>query len=607
MNRVAQFGHHSIYTFDTQRHRFLEFFQELYETDTLNMLHTTSDEFNKPDIHDIETSLHKKFYNEIKSNSRFKQLYCELIQAIHLQFFPEESYLIYQSFPSIRIQFINNIAVPPHCDSDDLGRHPIGEKNFLLPITEMFGTKRLFIESEPNKGDFQGVDLKYGQLLFFNGNKCIHYNQVNVEDTIRISLDFRVILPKDYIHYIQSGDITTTNPRDPEKKRVPTKMIIGGYYQLTHRNESIDTMMNWHFQKQMLLQSQPNFGMEEANACFEYMKDGVNFVTEFKQTTALESMIAQYTGAKYVCMTTSGNMAIILALLACGVGPGDEVIVPNYTMIATINSVKFVGATPVIIDVDSETLTIDLNGIKGAYTENTRAVLHVSLNNRHANIEAIAAYCKSKGIVCIEDAAQSLGCTVNGKHFGRFGTIGCFSLSTPKIISTGQGGFCITDDDELARKLSMIKNFGRKSGGIDVFETFGLNAKFTDIQAVIGIEQMKKLPERVIRMRAIFDRYYSHLQPYMKPVPFPTWIPWFVDSFVPNRDECMKFLAKHNIQTRATYPEINRTPMYQDTVVHRVSEAVSANGLFLPSHTLLQDSEIDHICKLLKFYCEQIR
>lgn len=607
MNRVSSFGNHSIYQFDTQKHPFLEFFQDLYGTTELNMLHMTSTEFQASNLHDIETSLHKQFYEDIKRNPRFKQLYCEFIRAIHQQFFPEEAYCIYQSFPSIRFQFINNIAVPPHCDSDELGKHPVGEKNFLVPITEMVGTKRLFIESEPTKGDFEGVDLTYGQVFSFNGNKCIHYNKVNTEDTIRISLDFRVMTPRDYMRYIQSGDITTTNPRDPEKKRVPTNMVIGGYYQVCTRDESLEEMMNWHFQKQMLLQSQPNFGIEEANACFEYMKDGTNFVTEFKQTTALESMIAQFTGAKHVCMTTSGNTAIILALLACDIGVGDEVIVPNYTMIATINSVKFVGATPVILDVDPTTLTMNLDGIQRVRTIHTKAVLHVSLNNRHADIEGIASYCKTEGIVCIEDAAQSLGCTVNGTHFGRFGTIGCFSLSTPKIISTGQGGFCITDDDELARKLSMSKNFGRKCGGVDHFETFGLNAKFTDIQAVIGIEQMKKLPERVSRMRAIFDRYYSYLHMYMKPAPFDTWIPWFVDIFVDDRDNLMKFLTKHNLQTRPTYPELNRTPMYLDSITHPISSYVSEHGLFLPSHTLLQDAEIDHLCKLIKFYYEGSR
>jgi dTDP-4-amino-4,6-dideoxygalactose transaminase len=93
---------------------------------------------------------------------------------------------------------------------------------------------------------------------------------------------------------------------------------------------------------------------------------------------------------------------------------------------------------------------------------------------------------------------------------------------------------------------------------------------------------------------------------FMKPAPFESWIPWFVDMFVDQRDDVMKFLAKHNIQTRATYPEINRTPMYLDTITHPISSYVSANGLFLPSHTLLQDTEIDHICKLIKFFCESL-
>ncbi len=624
---LRSFGQHNVLSYDTSKHQFIEFFKDLYKTSELNKLHLTSQDYQKEGLCDVETELHKMFYREIKSNERFKTLYCNLIKDIYQTFFPDEPCLLYQSFPSVRFQFINNISVPPHYDSDDLGRHPIGERNFLLPITEMVRSKRLFIESAPGAKDFQGIDLDYGELLYFNGNKCTHYNETNIEDTIRISMDFRVVTLKDYMNYINSGQITTTNPRDPEKGRVPTKMVVGGYYQITFNGDSAEQMLDWHHQKDLLLQSRPSFNEAEATACYNYMREGDNFVTEFQQTEQLERALSEYIGCRHTIMTTSGNTALIIALMALNIGPGDEVIVPNYTMIASINSIKVLGAQPVIVDVDPNTLTLSVETIEPHINSKTKAVMHVSLNNRQKDIGGLINFCNSRGIEVVEDAAQSLGCRVDGKHFGTFGKIGCFSLSTPKIISTGQGGFLVTDDDEMARKIRMIKNFGRRSGGIDIFETFGLNFKFTDIQAVIGLEQMKKLPDRVLRLREIFDNYYNGLsgipQIKMHAPQSPEWIPWFVDIFIEDlapqpmvgvsdserglkpcedRDELMNFLKIHNIQTRATYPEINKTPMYFDDITHINSHYVSQCGLFLPTHIQLTDRQIKHICQLIRMY-----
>jgi perosamine synthetase len=597
-------GQHSILQYDKTKHSFLEYFESLYQTKELDKLHLLSDEYTKEGISDMETELHKRFYHDIKTNPTFKRLYCRLIKDIYESFFPNEKALIYQSFPSVRFQFLNNVTVPPHCDSDELGKHPLGEKNFLLPITTMFGTNRLFIESEPNKGDFQGIDVEYGDLFYFNGNRCIHYNEKNIENKIRISLDFRVMLPEDYRRYLLSNQITITNPRDPEKKRIPTKMIVGGYYQITYPDDSIETMLTWYHNSNTILQSRPNFHQEEASACYEYLSNFDHFYTEFKKTEELEHRIADYVGCKECIMTVNGNVALIIALMALDLKAGDDVIVPNYTMIASINSIKMVGANPIIVDVDPNSLTITKEIIESSLTPHTKAIMHVSLNNRSKDIQDIAVFCKEKGIYLIEDAAQSLGCFVDGKHYGTFGDIGCFSFSTPKIISTGQGGCLVTNQDELAKKIRMIKNFGRTSGGNDIFEVFGINFKFTDIQAVIGIEQMKKLPSRVIQMRNIFDQYYSNLKDVVKMIPPPndTWIPWFVDIFVPNRDQLMEFLKHHHIQTRPTYPEINKTPMYYSSTDLPISQWISRDGLFLPTHTLLTTDDIQYICNLIRFY-----
>lgn len=605
------FGEHSIYKYNQAQFPFRTFFESLYKTSDLEHLHLKSSADLSSNLQDIETDLHKLFYCEIKTNPYFKQLYCQFIKSIYQQFFPSETFMIFQSFPSVRFQFINNKTIPPHYDSDSIGKHPVGEKNFLIPITSMFGTKRLFIESSPKKCDFKGITMSEGEILFFNGNTCTHYNETNSESTIRISLDFRIILKQDYIKYINSGEITQTNPRDPEKQRTPTKMIIGGYYQSSKQSDSIETMTDWHFQKDLILQSKPNFSIEEANACFEYLKDGKNFITEYEQTANLETIISNFIGVKHVLMTPSGSMALILALLGCNIKQGDDVIVPDYTMIATINAVKLIGANPVIVDVNtSGVITKEI--IVNNRTVNTKCVLFVSLNNRQYDILEIQKYCKQTDLLLIEDSAQSLGSFVDNQHFGTFGDIGCFSLSTPKIISTGQGGFVVTNNTELFHKMKMIKNFGRQKSGEDKFQLFGLNLKFTDLQAVIGIEQMKKLPNRINFMKELYNQYYSNLSHIMIKPNDTNYLPWFIDIYLNNRDNLSLFLNHHNIQTRYTYPSIHTTPIYSDSITSDTSDAndskfqnslyISNNGLFLPSHTCLTKKEVSYICNLIQLF-----
>tara|TARA_B110001452_G_C15241431_1_gene429871 strand:+ start:7699 stop:9759 length:2061 start_codon:yes stop_codon:yes gene_type:complete len=352
-----------------------------------------------------------------------------------------------------------------------------------------------------------------------------------------------------------------------------------------------------------IMQHRPTFEQEEADACYKYMLDDT-FITEHKKTSELESMICKYLNCKNCIMTTSGTNAIILALMSLELNIGDEVIVPNYTMIATINAVKFLKLVPVIVDVDKDTFTLDYEEIEKNITDKTKAVMHVSLNNRYTNMDNIVNLCNNKNIVLLEDSAQSLGCRINGKNLGTFGKIGCFSLSTPKIISTGQGGFCVTDDDEIARKINMIKNFGRRESGKDNFEVFGINLKFTDLQAVIGIEQMKKIDNRVKRMREIYDLYYENLKDHyeMKTPLNDEWIPWFVDIYVDDRDSIISYLKEHNIQTRPVYGEINKTNIYYSEVIFPNSNYVCSKGLFLPSYITLTNAEILNICNLLIKY-----
>lgn len=606
--KLSTCGNHATYKYDIEKHPFIKFFKDLFDIENLEELYLKSSDYNmvKDMIHighlnDRDTDLHKIFYNDIKSNDTFKKLYCKFIKEIHNSFFSDEKYIIYQSYPSIRFQFMESVTIPQHKDSDHLSKHPLGEKNFLIPITDMNNTRTIIIESEPDKKDFAPIKLNQGELFFFNGNKCTHYNEKNKENKLRISLDFRIILLSDYNKYINKNSILKSNPRDIFWNRPPKLMQMGGYYQFTEKNEKLIDMMKWYNIKDTIMQHRPTFGKEEAEATYKYMLED-NFVTEYKKTKELENMICKYVGCKHCIMTTSGTSAIILALMSLELEEGNEVIVPNYTMIATVNAVKFLKLKPVIVDVDKDTYTLNIKNIKENITEKTKAVLHVSLNNRYTNMNDIIKICNDNNLILLEDSAQSLGCQINGKSLGTFGKIGCFSLSTPKIISTGQGGFCVTDDDELARKMNMMKNFGRRESGQDNFEVFGINIKFTDLQAVIGIEQMKKLDYRVKRMREIYELYYKNLKDVVeiKPPLNEEWIPWFVDIYVEERDTIIKYLKKHKIQTRPVYGEINKTNIYYSDKVLPNSNYVSKNGLFLPSYITLTNNEIIYICNVLK-------
>lgn len=361
--------------------------------------------------------------------------------------------------------------------------------------------------------------------------------------------------------------------------------------------------------KPFIIQMRPLFGEEEKRAICEYM-DEDGFITEFKRTEQFEQMIAQYTGAKHCIVVNNGTISLTLAAMAVGVEAGDEVIVPNYTMIATPNSVKMFGAIPVFVDVEPETLCLDIEKVKLALTPKTRAIMLVSANGRYpkAGIAAFEELARQRNLLLIEDAAQSLGSFYpDGRHIGRAGLVGSFSFSAPKIISTGQGGALITDDDAIASKLRRLKDFGRSGGGNDIHDSIGYNFKFTELQACIGIEQMRKLSERTARKKSIWRRYRDNLAGQTGLRLFSHDIentsPWFIDALAKNRRELADHLKAAGIGTRVMYPPINKQLAYSEPGEHIVSNQIGQNGIWLPSAVQLTDSEIDFICEsITKFY-----
>ncbi|MDA1196376.1 MAG: DegT/DnrJ/EryC1/StrS family aminotransferase [Nanoarchaeota archaeon] len=353
-------------------------------------------------------------------------------------------------------------------------------------------------------------------------------------------------------------------------------------------------------------QMEPVIDDAEVSAMNSYLSSGA-WLTEFKKTEEFEKMICDFTGAKHCVVTNNGTISLSLALLAAGVGAGDEVLVPDMTMIATPNSAKMIGASPVFVDVASDTLCMDLEAAEKAVTPKTKALMYVSFNGRTNDLELVRAFCDKHSIFFIEDAAQSLGSFYKGKHIGRYGSIGSFSFSAPKIITTGQGGALITDDDGLYEKMRKLKDFGRSSGGNDFHDSIGYNFKFTDMQAVIGVEQMKKLGSRVSRKKEMFKRYQDGLAE-VKEVSFiatdlENTAPWFIDVYVSRRDELVAFLKEKGFGSRPIYPPIHSQEAYSVSGSFPVTEEFAGKGLWLPSSIKVTDEQIDAISFAIKeFY-----
>lgn len=355
-------------------------------------------------------------------------------------------------------------------------------------------------------------------------------------------------------------------------------------------------------------QMEPKFGAEERELVDAYLANP-GYLTEFKQTTAFENAIAQFTGAKHCIAVNNGTVSLLAVGIALGLKPGDEVIVPNYTMIATANAFKALGCKIRFVDVEAETLCLDIAKVKAALTPATKAIVLVNANGRYPGypVDELLALAKGAGVPLIEDAAQGLGSTYpDGTHMGLKGLVGSLSFSAPKIISTGQGGALFTNDDGIAANIRKAKDFGRDRGGLDYHPFFGLNFKFTEIQACVGVAQMRKLPARIARKKDIQRRYEQQLvgvnglKLFSHDLEHTT--PWFVDALVEDREALQAHLKTARVGSRVMYPPLNKQPIYGESHTHPVSELVGAKGLWLPSHSHLTDAEIDHVCTAIRSF-----
>ncbi|MRG46923.1 aminotransferase class I/II-fold pyridoxal phosphate-dependent enzyme [Chitinophaga sp. SYP-B3965] len=343
------------------------------------------------------------------------------------------------------------------------------------------------------------------------------------------------------------------------------------------------------------------------------------FITEAALTKEFEQMTQQLTGAKYVIAVANGTVGLYCALKALNIGAGDEVIVPDLTFIATANAVIMAGATPVFCDVESKTFCIDIASAKSKITAKTKAIMPVHLYGQSADMPAVMKLAGEHGLKVIEDAAQGVGVLLDGKHAGTFGDIGILSYYGNKTITTAEGGIILTNDEELAKKCYRLKNHGRDTKGTFIHEHIGFNFSFTELQAAIGVAQMKKLDKIIARKKEIHDKYEQELAGipgfeslYVNPAVRPVF--WFTSYWVEKLEELAEFLKNNGVQTRRFFYPLHLQPCYQDPSLgiaadpedFKATTNAYNHGLSLPSSYLLTTEEQDTVIKKIKeFYADR--
>jgi len=330
-----------------------------------------------------------------------------------------------------------------------------------------------------------------------------------------------------------------------------------------------------------------------------------------KYISAFEKTFAEFCEVKHAASVMNGTVALHLALLALGIEPGDEVIIPTFTYVATANCVAYVGATPIFVDSEPQTWNIDPEKIEQAITPSTKAIIVVHIYGHPADMNAIMDIARRYNLFVIEDAAEAHGAQVNGKTVGSFGNISTFSFFGNKIISTGEGGMVVTNDSVLYQKVCQLKGQGVDPNRQYWFPIMGYNYRMTNIQAAIGLAQMEKVDWHLAQRRRVATSYKKYLGEYDS-LRLQPELPGYVNSYWMNcilldesvlqRDMVIRQLGEYGIETRPFFHPMHFLPMYKHLCIGRnfpIADQVSAQGINLPSSANLTEDDICFICDSL--------
>lgn len=326
------------------------------------------------------------------------------------------------------------------------------------------------------------------------------------------------------------------------------------------------------------------------------------FIGEF------EMAFAAYCGVKHAIAVNNGTTALHLALVAMGVGPGDEVIVPSLTYIASANAVTYCGATPVLVDNDPRTFNMDPALLEAKITPRTKAIMPVHVYGQSADMDPIMEIARCHSLLVVEDAAEAVGAKYKGRMIGGLGDCATFSFFGNKIITTGEGGMVTTNDDALAERMRLYRSQGMDPKRRYWFPVVGYNYRMTNIQAAIGLAQLERIEHHLAARRRVADLYNAKLArlgsrltlPHVED--FAEHVFWMYtvrlsDKLSKSRDQVMLELDALGIETRPVFYPMHNMPPYEglDSGPLPMADECSADGMNLPTHGDLTEADIDRI------------
>jgi perosamine synthetase len=325
-----------------------------------------------------------------------------------------------------------------------------------------------------------------------------------------------------------------------------------------------------------------------------------------------EREFAELCGANHAVAVANGTVAVHLALAGLGIGPGDEVIVPSLTYVASVNAITYVGATPVFVDVDETSWCLAPEAVRSAISKRTRAVIAVHLYGQPADMDSLLKICDPLGIPVIEDAAEAPLASYHQRSVGSLGRVATFSFYGNKLLSCGEGGALTTDSLELADRIRQLRGQGMDPHRRYWFPVIGYNYRMTNVAAALLCAQLERREEFVAERWRVFRRYDERLAGidgllFQADIPGSIRTPWLYsvlvqeDRFGCSRDDLMRHLAVTGIDTRPFFPPIHRLPPYIEGAMSRgtelaVTDRIAAQGINLPTFTGLDLASVDLIC-----------
>ena len=352
-------------------------------------------------------------------------------------------------------------------------------------------------------------------------------------------------------------------------------------------------------------------GDEELAEVREVLRTGQ--VSAGVKVAEFEQLVADEVGARHAFATTSCTTALHLSLVVLGIGPGDEVLVPDFTFSATANVVAQQGATPVLVDIDLETFNVDPAKLSRHLTPRTRAMIPVHLFGLSADMAPLVDFARENGLAVVEDAACALGATYLDRHCGSFGDLGCFSFHARKVVTTGEGGMIVTDRDDPADQIRMLRNHGgvRRNNRYE-FRAAGFNYRLSDVQAAVGVAQMRRFPHLVARRRQLaagLRERLAQVDGARAPVE-PPGTRHVYQAFVVlleegvDRDAVVADMASAGVETTIGTYALHTQPFFAETYGYEpgdleASEAAFRRTLALPLYPEMEDDDLDVVVDTL--------